>query len=94
MRPRGVTARQHETVAARRERRHEVAQDAAQAGEALERAQLQEFVEQERRGRDARRAGRIEEGERRVERVARRRLARRGVLVRRTRETATPREAP
>jgi hypothetical protein len=48
-RTRRVPRRQHEAVAARRERAEQIAQHAAQAGEALERAQL-EIHPAERRG--------------------------------------------
>ena len=68
-RARRVARCQHEPVAARGERADEIAQHGAQAGEALERAQLEELVEQERRRRIARRARRAEPGERRVERA-------------------------
>ena len=77
VRARGVSAGQHEPVAARRERADQIAQHGAQPGEALERAQLEELVEQERRRRRAGRARRVEERERGVERVARARLGRR-----------------
>ena len=51
VRPRHVARGQDEPVAARCEHVDQVAQDRAQAGEALERAQLEELVEQERRRR-------------------------------------------
>ena len=63
-RARRVAARQHEAVAAGAEAVDEVVQHAAQAREALEGAQLQELVEQERRRLAAARARPREEAER------------------------------
>ena len=63
-----VARGQHETVAVGGKRRDEVAQDGAQAGEALEGPQLQELVEEERRRRIARGTRGAEPGERGVER--------------------------
>ena len=71
MGPRGVAGREHEPVAARPQRPDEIAQHAAQAREALERPQLEELVEQERRGRVSGDAGRVEECQRCVEGRAR-----------------------
>jgi hypothetical protein len=70
MRPRGVPSCQNEPVAARRERRDQVAQHAAQSRKTLKRAELEEFVEQERRGRVVDAARRVDERKRRVEGVA------------------------
>ena len=73
-----VAAGQHEAVAAGRQAVDEVVQDAAKPREALERAHLEEFVEQHRDRLAAAGAGAAEEGERGVERgagPARRRLA-------------------
>ena len=65
---RDVAAGQDEAVAAGGKSVEEIVEHAAQAGEALERAQLEELVEQERRRFAVRRAGAREKGERRVER--------------------------
>ena len=65
-----VSRGEDEAVRARGERGDEVAQDAAKAREALERAELEDLVQQERRGAATRRARPLEEGERRVERLA------------------------
>jgi hypothetical protein len=70
VRARHVPAGEDEAIPARRQRADQVAQHRAQAGEALERAQLEELVEQERGRRRAGRARGVEEGERRVERLA------------------------
>ena len=67
---RGVPRRQHEAVAARGERADRVAEDRAQAREALEGAQLEELVEQEGRRSVAGRACGVQECERGVERLA------------------------
>src|SRR4029078_11342425 len=80
------TSAQHETFAARRERRYQVAQHGTQTGEALEGAELEELVEKKGGRRQARRARRVEERQHGVERVAGRCFARRGVLVGRTGE--------
>ena len=69
VRPCGVARGQHESVAARRQRRNEIAQHRAKSGEALERPELEELVEQERRRRVTGRARRVEKGERGVERI-------------------------
>ena len=71
MRARDVAGRQHEAVGAAGQRLEQVAQDVAQAREAFERPQLEHLVEQERARFAAGRARRIEEGEQRIERLAR-----------------------
>ena len=86
VRARDIARRQHEAVRAGRERLEQIAEHVAQAREALERAQLEHFVEQERARLAAGRARGVEEGEQHVERFARgRRLA----LRRRATGTAT-----
>ena len=72
MRARDIPGGQHEAVGASRQRLEQIAQHVAQAGEALERPQLEHFVEQERARLAAGRAGGVEEREQRVEGVARR----------------------
>src|SRR5205085_10903419 len=67
-RSRRVTAREDEPVPAGGQSLDELVQNAAQAWEALERAQLEEFIEQERRGIAAHRAATPQKRERRVER--------------------------
>ena len=75
-RARDVAAREHEPVAARGQAVDAVVEHAPQPGKALERAQLEELVEEER-GRLARRRARTaEEGQRSVERGARAAAAR------------------
>ena len=76
-RPRYVTAGQHEAVAADGEAVGEIVDDTPQAGKALERAQFEKFVEQERGRPAAGRPGAAEQADGRVEGdacVARRRL--------------------
>ena len=77
-RTRDVAARQHEPVAAGGDALDEVVQDAPQSGKALERAQLQELVEQEHRRLAGAGPAVREEVERHVERGARARRGRVG----------------
>ena len=71
MRARHVARGQHEAVRAGRQRLEQIAQHVTQTREALERPQLEHFVEQERARLAAGRARRIEEDEQHVERFAR-----------------------
>src|SRR5439155_7166751 len=66
-RPRRVPARENDAVAARGEAIDQIVEHAAQAGKALERPQLEEFVEDERRRFAGPGLRAAEEGERRVE---------------------------
>jgi hypothetical protein len=77
VRARDVAGRQHEPVGTARQRLEQIAQHVAQAGEALEGAELEYFVEQEGAGVAARRPCRVEVGEQRIEGLA---CGRRGAL--------------
>ena len=71
MRPGDVSRRQHEAVRALGQGVDELANDVAQARKALERAEFERFVEQERARFAAGRASGVEKGEQRVEGFAR-----------------------
>ena len=78
-RPGCESRREDEAVPAHRERGEEVAHQMAESGEVLEGTELEHFVEQERGGRAGLGACTGEEGERRVERLTRRRSRQRDI---------------
>ena len=71
MRAGHVARRQDEPVRAAGQRLEQIAEDVPQAGEALERPELEDFVQQERAGPAAGRARGVEKDQQDVERLAR-----------------------
>jgi len=77
---RDVACGQHEMIRAGGERRHEVAQHVPQAGEALERTQLEHFVDEESAGLAAGSARAVEEREQGIKGLAGRGPVRHGIV--------------